>query len=44
MIGYYNEDPIINPDEVEDWKWMGIDAKENMVLFPSSIQFGLKSF
>jgi isopentenyl-diphosphate delta-isomerase len=35
MIGYYNEDPIINPDEVEDWKWMGIDAvKENMVLFP----------
>jgi isopentenyl-diphosphate delta-isomerase len=45
MIGYYNEDPIINPDEVEDWKWMGIDAvKENMVLFQSSIQFGLKSF
>jgi hypothetical protein len=33
MIGYYNEDPIINPDEVEDWKWMGI-CKENMVLFP----------
>jgi isopentenyl-diphosphate delta-isomerase len=44
MIGYYNEDPIINPDEVEDWKWMGIDAVENMVLFQSSIQFGLKSF
>jgi isopentenyl-diphosphate delta-isomerase len=43
MIGYYNEDPIINPDEVEDWKWMGI-CKENMVLFQSSIQFGLKSF
>jgi isopentenyl-diphosphate delta-isomerase len=35
MIGYYNEDPVVNPDEVEDWKWMGIDAvKENMVLFP----------
>lgn len=25
MIGYYNESPVINPDEVEDWKWMGID-------------------
>lgn len=35
MIGYYNEDPVVNPDEVEDWQWMGIDAvKENMVLFP----------
>ncbi len=25
MIGYYNEEPIINPDEVEAWKWMDID-------------------
>jgi hypothetical protein len=39
MIGYYNEDPI-NP-EVEDWKWMGIDAvKADMISFPKSIQFG----
>lgn len=22
MIGHYDEDPIINPAEVEDWKWM----------------------
>ncbi|PWL37294.1 isopentenyl-diphosphate delta-isomerase [Flagellimonas aquimarina] len=22
MIGYYDENPIINPSEVEDWKWM----------------------
>lgn len=22
MIGYYNEEPIINKEEVEDWKWM----------------------
>jgi isopentenyl-diphosphate delta-isomerase len=22
MIGYYNESPQINPDEVESWKWM----------------------
>ena len=35
MIGYYNEDPVINPDEVEDWKWMGIDAvKADMISFP----------
>lgn len=25
MIGYYNEDPVINPDEVQDWKWLDID-------------------
>jgi len=25
MIGYYNQDPIINKDEVQDWKWMDID-------------------
>jgi isopentenyldiphosphate isomerase len=24
MIGYYNEEPVINP-EVEDWKWMKIE-------------------
>lgn len=26
MIGYYEENPEINRDEVEDWKWMDIDA------------------
>ena len=26
MIGYYNEAPSINPDEVEAWKWMPIEA------------------
>lgn len=26
MIGYYNGEPEINPDEVESWKWMAIDA------------------
>ena len=25
MIGYYNEEPVINPDEVEDWKWLDMD-------------------
>jgi isopentenyl-diphosphate Delta-isomerase len=32
MIGYYNESPVINPDEVEDWKWMKIeDVKQDMI-------------
>lgn len=26
MIGYYNDAPNINTDEVEDWKWMPIEA------------------
>ena len=26
MIGYYHGEPIINPDEVESWKWLSIDA------------------
>ena len=26
MIGYYNDTPNINPDEVADWKWMTLDA------------------
>ena len=31
MIGYFNEDPAINHDEVEDWKWMKIeDIKEDI--------------
>ncbi|HEY4628146.1 MAG TPA: isopentenyl-diphosphate Delta-isomerase [Flavobacterium sp.] len=25
MIGYYNDEPKINPEEVEDWKWMKIE-------------------
>jgi isopentenyl-diphosphate delta-isomerase len=35
MIGYDNADPIINPDEVADWKWMGIDeVKNDMIAHP----------
>ncbi|MCW2119476.1 isopentenyl-diphosphate Delta-isomerase [Flavobacterium sp. 7A] len=26
MIGYYNEEPKINIEEAESWKWMSIDA------------------
>lgn len=35
MIGYYNNTPKINPDEVESWKWMCIeDVKKDMQLHP----------
>lgn len=35
MIGYYNEEPNINREEAESWKWMGIDAvKEDMQQHP----------
>ncbi len=35
MIGYYNESPTINPEEVEDWKWMGIEeVQRDLQLHP----------
>ena len=35
MIGYYNENPFINLEEVEDWKWMKIeDIKEDIEKHP----------
>lgn len=37
MIGYYNEAPIINPDEVESWKWKTIEAiKDDMIENPDA--------
>ena len=37
MIGYYNEEPNINTEEAESWKWMSIDAvKEDMQKHPES--------
>jgi isopentenyl-diphosphate delta-isomerase len=36
MVGYYNEDPVINTDEVEDWKWVKIeDVKQDIRLNPN---------
>ena len=35
MIGYYNENPVINLEEVEAWKWMDIEAvKEDISVHP----------
>lgn len=36
MIGTYNNNPVINIEEVESWKWMKIEAvKEDMLLHPN---------
>ena len=36
MIGYSNEVPSINPEEVESWKWMKIeDIKDDMIQNPA---------
>ena len=32
LIGYYNDEPNINPDEVASWKWMHIEAVKNDIL------------
>jgi isopentenyl-diphosphate delta-isomerase len=35
MIGYYEENPRINTEEVENWKWMPIeDVKSDMQVHP----------
>jgi len=35
LIGYYNNDPKINFDEVEDWKWVSLDEiKSDIILQP----------
>lgn len=35
MIGYYSDEPKINIDEVENWKWMSIeDVQNDMQLHP----------
>jgi isopentenyl-diphosphate Delta-isomerase len=32
MIGYYNGEPKINPEEVESWKWMNVsDVKKDIL-------------
>jgi isopentenyl-diphosphate Delta-isomerase len=36
MIGRFENEPNINPEEVASWKWMDIDAiKQDMVVNPS---------
>jgi isopentenyl-diphosphate delta-isomerase len=42
MIGYYDENPVINPEEVEAWKWMAIDDVKDMKRIQKSTPYGLK--
>lgn len=35
MVGYFNDNPVINPDEVEAWKWMPLEnVKVDIELHP----------
>lgn len=35
LVGHYNDAPNINPEEVEDWKWMPLEAvKEDILVHP----------
>lgn len=37
LIGEYEKDPVINPEEVADWKWMSIEkVKEDMLGNPET--------
>jgi isopentenyl-diphosphate delta-isomerase len=36
MLGTYNDEPIINPDEVASWKWMDVQAvKDDIAANPN---------
>ncbi|WP_179317055.1 isopentenyl-diphosphate Delta-isomerase [Winogradskyella undariae] len=32
MVGYYNDEPLVNPDEVASWKWMTLEAVKTDIL------------
>ncbi len=33
LVGHYNEEPEVNPEEVSDWKWMSLESvKKDMEL------------
>ena len=37
MVGYYNEDPVINPDEVESFRWLTLEeVKEDISARPET--------
>jgi isopentenyl-diphosphate Delta-isomerase len=45
MIGYSNENPVINKEEVESWKWMSIEAiKEDMTANPNDYTVWFKLY
>ena len=37
MVGYYDDVPSLNQEEVKDWKWMSLEAvKNDIIINPSS--------
>ncbi|HET7361410.1 MAG TPA: isopentenyl-diphosphate Delta-isomerase [Salinimicrobium sp.] len=37
LVGEYNEEPLINPEEVADWKWISLeDLKKDMAHNPKN--------
>lgn len=37
LLGYYEGVPVINKEEVEEWKWMDLEAvRENILITPNS--------
>ncbi|QXP79696.1 MULTISPECIES: isopentenyl-diphosphate Delta-isomerase [Winogradskyella] len=32
MVGYYNDEPVVNLDEVASWKWMTLEAVKTDIL------------
>ena len=43
MIGYFNDEPQINFEEVENWKWMTIeDVKNDMKKYPDDYTIWFK--
>ena len=43
LLGYYEGEPTINPDEVASWKWMDVEAvQQDIKTIPKIIQPGLR--
>lgn len=43
FVGHYDGDPIINPDEIKDWKWVNLDSlREDIALYPDQYTYWFK--
>ena len=43
LVGHYNQDPKINPEEVSDWKWMTLEnVKNDMKISPDKYTIWFK--
>ena len=37
MVGYYDDAPSLNQEEVKDWKWMSLEAVKNDIIINPSL-------